>query len=209
MFIGDFEKSASWSYKAVKGCKRFLDRVWNLSETQTSSVSDGLNNMANDSQANDEISNAHEISVHRAIKKVGSDIENIKFNTAIATLMALVNEFYAVPPSRGDMKVLLSLLSPFAPHITEELWELQGFNGFASNQAWPEYDENKTLESEVEIAVQILGKLRRTVKAPLDADEETLISAAVNNEKIARLIAGKSIIRTIVVKNKLVNLIVK
>jgi len=209
MFIGDFEKSASWSYKAVKGCKRFLDRIWNLSETYISGINDGQNITTSDNQTSDEISITHEISVHRAIKKVGNDIENIKFNTAIATLMALVNEFYAVPPSRGDIKLLLTLLSPFAPHIAEELWEAHGFNGFASTQAWPEYDESKTLESEVEIAVQILGKLRGTVKAPLDADDETLISAAVNSEKIARLIEGKSIIRTIVVKNKLVNLIVK
>jgi len=113
-----------------------------------------------------------------------------------------------MPPSRGDIKILLTLLSPFAPHIAEELWEAHGFDGYASTQAWPEYDESKTLESEVEIAVQILGKLRGTVKAPLDADDETIISAAVTNEKIARLIEGKSITRTIVVKNKLVNLIV-
>ena len=194
MFIGDFEKTAPWSQNAVKGCKRFLDRVWNVAEKPL---------------AGDEISPAHELAMHRAIKKVGSDIENLKFNTAIATLMALVNDFYDKQPSKGDIKTLLKLLSPFAPHLAEELWELQGFEGYAAAQAWPEYDEAKTIDSECEIAVQIGGKLRSTVRVALDSDDSVVIEAAKADEKIAKNIEGKEIIRTIVIKNKLVNLIVK
>jgi len=194
MFIGDFEKAAPWSQNAVKGCKRFLDRVWNISEKKL----DG-----------DDISEAHELAVHRAIKKVGADIENLKFNTAIASLMALVNDFYDKEPSRGDIKTLLTLLSPFAPHIAEEIWENQGFEGLAAAQSWPEYDEAKTIDSQCEIAVQIGGKLRSTVQVPLDSDDNVVIEAAKADDKIIRYIEGKEIIRTIVVKNKLINMIVK
>jgi len=194
MFIGDFEKAAPWSQNAVKGCKRFLDRVWNLAETKT---------------GGDEISPIHELAIHRAIKKVGGDIESLKFNTAIATLMALVNDFYETPPSRADIKMLLTLLSPFAPHTAEELWERQGFKGRAAKEPWPQYDEAKTIEAECEIAVQIGGKLRGTVKAPLDSDNDTILGIAKADEKIARIIDGKEIVRTIVVKNKLINLIVR
>jgi len=194
MFIGDFEKAAPWSQKAVKGCKRFLDRVWNISESNP---------------GGDAVSAAHELAIHRAIKKVGGDIENLKFNTAIATLMALVNDFYDKPPSRGDLKTLLMLLSPFAPHISEELWETLGFKGYASAQPWPEYDEAKTVEAECEIAVQIGGKLRGTVRVPLDSDDDSILSAALEDERISRNIEGKEIIRTIIIKNKLINLIVR
>ncbi|MCL2227019.1 MAG: leucine--tRNA ligase [Oscillospiraceae bacterium] len=194
MFIGDFEKTAPWSQNAVKGCKRFLDRVWNVAEKPLSGEG---------------ISQAHELAVHRAIKKVGSDIENLKFNTAIAALMSLVNDFYEKAPSRGDIKMLLMLLSPFAPHIAEELWEIQKFDGLAADQRWPEYDEAKTVDSECEIAIQIGGKLRGTIKIPVDSDDDFVLSAAKADEKIARNIEGKQIVRTIVVKNKLVNLIVK
>jgi leucyl-tRNA synthetase len=196
MFIGDFEKTAPWSQKAVKGCKRFLDRIWGLAAKE-------------ELESNDEISTAHEPAIHRAIKKVGSDIENLKFNTAIATLMALVNDFYDTAPSRGDLKVLLTMLSPFAPHIAEELWELQGFSGYAAEEPWLEHDESKTLESNVEIAVQIMGKLRGTINVPIDESDEVIISTAIADTKIARNIEGKEIIRTIVIKNKLVNLIIK
>ena len=195
MFIGDFEKTALWSQQAVKGCKRLLDRIWNLAEKPV--------------EGKDEISPPHELAVHRAIKKVGSDIENLKFNTAIATLMALVNDFYETAPSRGDIKVLLTMLSPFAPHIAEELWEKQGFGGYAADQRWPEYDESKTIEAEREIAVQIGGKLRGTVIVPTDSDDEAVLNAAISDERIKRIIEGKNIVRTIIVKNKLINLIVK
>ncbi|MBR5381738.1 MAG: leucine--tRNA ligase, partial [Oscillospiraceae bacterium] len=194
MFIGDFEKAAPWQDNAVKGCKRFLDRIWNLGENPLSG---------------DALSPENESEVHRAIKKVSEDIESMKFNTAIAALMALVNKFYENAPSRGDMKALLALLSPFAPHIAEELWEIQGFEGLACLAPWPSYDESKLTESVKEIAVQVGGKLKTTVKVPLDAPDEVVLEAAKADEKIARLMQGMTIVRTIVVKNKLINLILK
>ena len=194
MFIGDFEKAAPWSSAAVKGCKRFLDRVWNLSEQKLEG---------------DDYSKANEAIVHRTIKKVGDDIENMKFNTAIAALMALVNAFYEHKPSRGDVRALLTLLSPFAPHIAEELWEIQGFEGMACETSWPAYDESKTVENEKEIAVQVNGKLKTTVVVPVDAADEVVVAAAQADEKIQKLMTGMQVVRTIVVKNKLVNLILK
>jgi leucyl-tRNA synthetase len=196
MFIGDFEKTATWSTNAVKGCKRFLDRVWNLAEKP-------LNGSA------DAYSPAHEKAIHRAIKKIGGDIETMKFNTAIAALMSLVNDFYETPPSRGDTRALLTLLSPFAPHIAEELWELQGLEGTADGDGWPEYDEAKTLDDDIEIAVQIGGKLKGTVSAARGSGEDTVLAAALADDRIARLTAGKDIARVIYVKDKLINLIVK
>ncbi|MCL2628141.1 MAG: leucine--tRNA ligase [Oscillospiraceae bacterium] len=199
MFIGDFEKTAPWSQSAVKGCKKFLDRVWNLAEIKV----DGRSTSISD------VSAEHETVIHRAVKKVGSDIESLKYNTAIATLMSLVNDFYVAAPNRAELKVLLTMLSPFAPHIAEELWELQGFEGYVSQQPWPEYDEAKTHDENVTIAVQIMGKLRGTIEAPLDCDDETLIDMVKKDSKIKANIESKEIIRTIIVKNKLVNLIVK
>jgi leucyl-tRNA synthetase len=195
MFIGDFEKAAPWSSNAVKGCKRFLDRIWNLAEKR---LSGDLS-----------YSKANERAIHRTIKKVGDDIENMKFNTAIAALMTLVNDFYDKAPSRGDIKALLTLLSPFAPHIAEELWEIQGYGGFACQAPWPFYDESMTVEARCEIAVQIGGKLKTTIMVQNDADDETVVEAAKADEKIKKLIEGREIIRTIVVKNKLINLIVR
>jgi leucyl-tRNA synthetase len=194
MFIGDFEKAVPWSSTAVKGCKRFLDRIWNLAETRL----DG-----------DACSKANESEVHKAIKKVGEDIESMKFNTAIATLMSLVNRFYESKPSRGDMEMLLALLSPFAPHVAEELWQIQGFDGLACERPWPEFDPAKTLDAEKEIAVQVGGKLKTTVMCPLDAEDEMVVAIASSDEKIARMLQGMEIVKTIVVKNKLINLIIK
>ena len=195
MFIGDFEKAAPWNDNAVKGCKRFLDRIWNLAEGRI----DG----------GEDYSAANEKEIHRAIKKVGEDIENLKFNTAIAAMMSLVNQFYDHAPGRGDIKALLTLLSPFAPHIAEELWEIQGFGGLACEQDWPQYDEAKLADDEKEIAVQVNGKLRSTVVIPVDADNDTILGIVYANEKISRLIDGMQVVKTIVVKNKLVNLIIK
>ena len=199
MFIGDFEKSASWSHNAVKGCKRFLDRVWNLAETR----------IEGRAASNDDLSAEHETTVHKAVKKVGGDIEVLKFNTAIATLMSLVNDFYITPPNKMEIKVLLTLLSPFAPHIAEELWELQGFKGYASEQPWPVFDESKTIEPSITIAVQIMGKLRGTIDIPVNSTDEFVVQAAISDEKIVKYIYGKEIRRTIVIKNKLINLILK
>ncbi len=194
MFIGDFEKAVPWSSTAVKGCKRFLDRTWNLAETRLEG---------------DNYSKPNESEIHKAIKKVGEDIENMKFNTAIAALMSLVNCFYDNKPTRGDIKTFLILLSPFAPHIADELWEIQGFKGMANQQPWPAYDESKTLDEEKEIAVQVGGKLKTTVIVPMDADDETVKQIACADEKIQKILTGMEIIKTIVVKNKLINLIIK
>ena len=194
MFIGDFEKAAAWSDNAVKGCKRFLDRIWALAEKPL---------------AGDELTPANEAAIHRTIKKVSEDIEDMKFNTAIAAMMSLVNQFYDTKPSRGDIKVLLALLSPFAPHFAEELWEVQGYGGYAMAQPWPEYDEAKTVEAMKELAVQINGKLRSTVTVPADSEDAAVIAAAQEDPKVQKAMEGMELVRTIVVKNKLVNLILK
>ncbi|MGI5937011.1 MAG: leucine--tRNA ligase [Oscillospiraceae bacterium] len=194
MFIGDFEKAVPWSSTAVKGCKRFLDRVWNLAETP-------LNG--------DGYSAANESAIHRTIKKVGEDIDSMKFNTAIAALMSLVNQFYENKPSRGDMKTFLTLLSPFAPHIAEELWEIQGFGGMACRQPWLKYDEAKTMDAEKEIAVQVNGKLRSVIVVPVDSEDSAVVEAACADEKIVRIMEGMELVKYIVVKNKLVNLIIR
>ena len=199
MFIGDFEKVATWSDDAVKGCKRFLDRVWNLADQATEEKG---------------VSEKNAPIVHKTIKKVTDDIDTLKMNTAIAALMAMVNEFYANGLSRGDLEVLLLMLSPFAPHMVEELWEQKGFAAehegeMAMQCAWPEYDESKTVASSVEMAVQVGGKLKGTITVPVDSDQDTVVAAAKENEKVAKALAGMQIIKVIHVKNKLVNLIAK
>ena len=194
MFIGDFEKAAPWSSQSVKGCKRFLDRVWNIAE----GARDG-----------DTYSEANESAIHKTIKKVSEDIENVKFNTAIAAMMALVNTYAENGANKADIKVLLKLLSPFAPHMCEELWESLGGEGFVSLAAWPEYDEAKTVDSSVEIAVQICGKVRERINVPVDADDDVVIDLACKTEKVAAALQTGKIVKSIVVKNKLVNLIIK
>ncbi len=199
MFIGDFEKTATWSDEAVKGCKKFLDRVWNLFERCGDSP---------------EYSPENEAAIHKAIKKVSSDIEAMKFNTAIATLMALVNDFYAKGLSRGDYRALMLMLSPFAPHMCEELWEMLGEQDMICRAAWPTYDESKTIAATVQIAVQVQGKLKANVVVPADAEDEAVVSAAMTEQKIARLAEGKTLVKSIVVRDKqkqlkLVNLILK
>ena len=199
MFIGDFEKVATWSDDAVKGCKRFLDRVWNLADQVTEE--DGV------SEKNAPI-------VHKTIKKVTDDIDTLKMNTAIAALMAMVNEFYSNGVSRGHFEALLLMLSPFAPHMVEELWEQKGFaakhDGKMAMQCnWPVYDESKTVASTAEMAVQVGGKFKGTIIVPVDSDQDTVVEAAKANEKVAKAIAGMQIVKVIHVKNKLVNLIVK
>ena len=198
MFIGDFEKAAAWSANAVKGCKRFLDRVWNLSEQLTEQAG---------------YSKANESGLHKTIKKVADDIEAMKFNTAIAALMALVNDFYANGCSRGDYAALLLMLSPFAPHMTEELWEDLGFaearGGMACQQAWPAYDASKTIAAEVNMAVQVGGKLRATITVPLDSEQDAVVTEAQKDPKVRKFTDGMEIVKVILVKNKLVNLIVR
>ena len=195
MFIGDFEKAAAWSANAVKGCKRFLDRVWNLA-TEQEHTGEGY-------------SKDNELAVHKAIKKVSEDIEAMKFNTAIAALMALVNDFYAKGASRGDMKALLLMLSPFAPHMCEELWELAGYGGQVCLQPWPEYDESKTVTATVQMAVQVSGKVKANIVVDAGASDEEIVAAALAEPKVAKLAEGMTLVKSIVVKGKLVSLIFK
>ena len=198
MFIGDFEKAATWSNDAVKGSKRFLDRVWNLAESASDSY---------------DVTPANEAVIHKTIKKVTEDVDSLKMNTAIAAMMTMVNELNANGCTRGDLKYLLLLLNPFAPHITEELWENLGFaaqTGKMCCQAeWPVADESKTVASTVELAVQVNGKLKGTISMPTDSEEKAVVDAALAVEKVRKATEGMQIIKTILVKNRLVNLIVK
>lgn len=194
MFIGDFEKAAPWSPKSIKGCRRFLERIWNLFEQV---------------QEGDSYSAQHEVLMNKTIKKVGEDIENLKANTAIAALMSMVNEFYDKGVNKAEYKTLLTLVSPFAPHITEELWSMLGETSVLSLEAWPAYDEAKTVESSIEIGVQVNGKLKSTVQLPVDCEQQLAIDTALADEKVKKAIEGKNIIKTIVVKNKIVNIVAK
>ncbi len=197
MFIGDFEKAVSWSNEAVKGSKRFLDRCFNLQD------------MATDDE---NISAKNESIVHKTIKKVTQDIDELKMNTAIASMMTMVNEFYANGCSKGDVRALCLLLSPFAPHMVEEMWENMGFAAkegkMAMQMPWPEYDEAKTVDATREMAVQVNGKLKSTITVPSDSEDSVVIDAACADEKVKRLMEGKQLVKTIVVKNKLINLII-
>ncbi len=197
MFIGDFEKAASWSANAVKGCKRFLDRVWTLGE-----------NVQDDAQA---YSPANASAVHKTIKKVTFDIDNLKPNTAIAALMTLLNQFGDKGCNRAELRTFLQLLSPFAPHICDEIWENHSFEGICSVSPWPSYDEAMCRDAEIDMAVQVNGKLRGAIHVEADSPDDAVIAAAQADEKVARFLEkqGGRIVKTIVVKNKLVNLIVK
>ena len=198
MFIGDFEKTASWSDEAVKGSKRFLDRCWNLMDRVTDDPEISQQNMA---------------AVHKTIKKVTGDIDELKMNTAIAALMALVNDFYAKGLSKDDLEALLKLLSPFAPHMVEEMWELMGYAAkygkMCMQMPWPDYDESKTIDATAEMAVQVNGKLKGTVVVPTDSEEAAVVAAAMALDKVKKATEDMSVVKTILVKNKLVNLIVK
>ena len=198
MFIGDFEKAVTWSNEAVKGSKRFLDRCWNLMEL---------------AQESDEISGKNASIIHKTIKKVTTDIDDLKMNTAIAALMAMVNEFYSSGLTRGDLQQLMLMLSPFAPHMVEEMWELTGYAAktgkMAMQMPWPTWDESKTVDSHVEMAVQVNGKLKGTVTVAMDSDEETVKAAALALDKVQKATGDMTVVKTILVKNKLINLIVK
>ena len=198
MFIGDFEKAVTWSNEAVKGSKRFLDRCWNLMEL---------------AQESDEISGKNASIIHKTIKKVTTDIDDLKMNTAIAALMAMVNEFYSSGLTRGDLQQLMLMLSPFAPHMVEEMWELTGYAAktgkMAMQMPWPTWDESKTVDSHVEMAVQVNGKLKGTVTVAMDSDEETVKAAALALDKVQKATGDMTVVKTILVKKKLINLIVK
>ncbi|MGO5094888.1 leucine--tRNA ligase [Agathobaculum sp. LCP25S3_E8] len=194
MFIGDFEKAAPWSPKSIKGCRRFLERVWGLAEKV---------------QEGDEYSKQHEVLMHRTIKKVGEDADNLKANTAIAALMTMLNEFYDKGVNKAEYMTFLTLLNPFAPHITEELWQQMGGEGLLSVAPWPVYEEAKTVEDTVEMAVQVNGKLKCTIKLPVDCDKQVAIDTALAEEKVQNAIAGKEMVKQIVVPGKIVNLVVR
>ena len=194
MFIGDFEKSAPWSSTSIKGCRRFLERVWALQDKAV----DG-----------DSYSPRLESSMHKAVKKVTDDIEEMKFNTAIAALMALINDNGNEPINKAELATFVLLLSPFAPHISEEIWEQQGFGGTINDQHWPTYDESKCVDSTVEIVVQINGKVRAKLNISPDAEAADVIAAAKADEKIAAQLEGMNVIKELYVKGKLVNIVAK
>ena len=195
LFMGDYEKAAPWSENSVKGCKRFIDRVW------------GLQDIVSDKTG---FSKKLESSFHKTIKKVSSDIEGLKFNTAIAAMMTLLNEIYAAGSiTRDELRTFLLLLNPFAPHVTEEVNELLSLGSMLAVSEWPSFDESKCADDTVEIAVQVNGKLRGRISVPADISEEDAISLAKNEEKVAAEIEGRNIIKELYVKGRLVNIVAK
>ena len=195
MFVGDFEKAAPWQENGIKGCKRFLDRVWAMQEKVV---------------PGDEYSDKLRASMHKTIKKVSEDIETLKFNTAIATMMGLLNEIDAAGSlTRADYRTLLILLNPFAPHITEELYQVMGYEGVLNEQKWVEYDEKLCVEDSVEIVVQVNGKVKARFNAPVDCAKEELENLAFELPEIKALTDGKTVVKKIAVPNKLVNIVVK
>lgn len=196
MFIGDFEKAAPWSKASIRGCRRFVERYWNLQNV----LIDG-----------DKIRPELESAFNKAIKKVGEDIENIKFNTAIATLMALINDISNVKSiNKEELRIFSILLNPFAPHVTEEVYEVCKLgNGILAEAEWPEYDESKCVDESVEIVVQVNGKIKAKLNIPVDADKDAVLDLAKNDENVKKAIDGMKIIKEIVVPKKLVNLVVK
>ena len=195
MFIGDFEKAAPWSKASIRGCRRFVERYWNLQSV----LIDG-----------DKIRPELEGAFNKAIKKVGEDIENIKFNTAIATLMALINDISNVKSiNKEELRIFSILLNPFAPHVTEEVYEACKLgNGILAEAEWPEYDESKCVDESVEIVVQVNGKIKAKLNIPVDADKDAVLDLAKNDENVKKAIDGMKIIKEIVVPKKLVNLVV-
>ena len=193
MFIGDFEKAAPWSTSGIKGSARFLERVHGLLQI-VSETSD----------------NSLEKSFHKTIKKVTEDIEGLKMNTAIASLMALLNEIYEKKSiSKDELKIYITLLNPFAPHLTEEMWEIMGFEGQLNQTKWPEYDEAKTVDNEIEIVLQVNGKIKDKAVVAADASKEDLEKIALDNQNVKDAVSGKTVVKVIVVPKKLVNIVVK
>lgn len=196
MFIGDFEKAAPWNDKGIKGCRRFVERYYNLQEK----IIDG-----------DEVRPELECSIHKTIKKVSEDIENIKFNTAIASLMALMNDINAVGSiNKKEYAIFSILLNPFAPHVTEEIWSTCNLgDGMVVDQPWPEYDESKCKANEIEIAVQVNGKIKTKLMIPAEAEQAEVIALAKTDENVKKSVEGMNIIKEIYVKGRLVNIVVK
>ncbi len=194
LFMSDYTAAAPWSDEGVRGCKRFLDRVAGLTEIMTAEKEDS----------------ALESKIHKTIKKVSEDIERMKFNTAIAAMMALINDYYkAGSITRNDLEIFLKLLSPFAPHITEEIWSELGNDGFVTVAAWPEYDEEKTKDAVINYGVQVNGKLKGNIDIPAEAGQEEAVAAAKADAGVARALDGKTIVKTIFVKGKILNFVVR
>ena len=195
LFMGDYEKAAPWSKDAVKGCKRFIDRTFNLCDI----LVDG-----------DEYSKELESSFHKTIKKVSDDIETLKYNTAIAAMMTLLNDIYAKGSiTKAEFKTFITLLNPFAPHVTEEMWQIAGFEGMLNETSWPEYSEDKCKDATVEIVVQVNGKLKTKLQVSAESSQEEVLSAAKDDDKVKAAIDGKNIVKEIYVKGKLVNIVAK
>ncbi|MDD5796775.1 MAG: leucine--tRNA ligase [Oscillospiraceae bacterium] len=196
MFIGDFEKAAPWSPSSIRGCRRFVERFWNLQNI----LVDG-----------DEIRPELESSFNKAIKKVGDDIENIKFNTAIAALMALINDVTSFGSiNKKELSIFTILLNPFAPHVTEEIWEVCKLGeGIVAQQKWPEYDESKCKDETVEIAVQVNGKIKAKLNIPVDSEQDEVLNLAKSDDNVSKAIENMNIIKEIYIKGRLVNIVVK
>ncbi|MDW7662203.1 MAG: class I tRNA ligase family protein, partial [Bacillota bacterium] len=195
MFIGDFEKSVPWSDNSVKGCRRFLDRTWSLMDTVV---------------PGDDYTPSLETIIHKTIKKVSEDYETLKFNTAIAAMMSLLNDYKKVETiTHADFKMLLTLLNPVAPHISEEMWSIMDFGGMITEQTWPKFDPEKVIDSVVEMAVQINGKVRSTITLPIDASQAEAHELAMADEKIRVFTDGKQIVKEIFVPGKIFNIVVK
>ena len=194
MFIGDFEQAAPWNTQSIKGCKRFLERFFSLLD-----IADG-----------EGMTPTLEKHIHKLIKKVTSDIDAMKFNTAIAAMMGAINTIYDIGKiTKEELSVLAKLLSPFAPHVAEEIWSQLGRDGLVSLAKWPDYDDSKTVDDTVEMPVQINGKVRSVIMVPKDADKDAVISIAKADEKVSAAIAGLTVIKEIVVPGKIVNIVVK
>ena len=195
LFMGDYEKAAPWSENSVKGCKRFIDRVWGLQDIL----------VPGDSYSS-ELSSAF----HKTIKKVSEDIENLKYNTAIAALMSLINAIYEKGEiNHAELKAFVTLLNPFAPHVTEEIWEEQNFGGMLANGTWVSYDEAKCVDEEVEIVAQVNGKIKAKIMVPTDISDADAINMAKADSKVAEAISGKDIVKELYIKGRLVNIVVK
>ena len=195
MFMGAFDQAIPWSTNGAKGCRRFLDRVWRLQEM----VVEG-----------EDYSDKLRFSMHDTIKKVSQDFEAMKFNTAIAAMMSLVNEMYAVGSvTKAELATLLKLLNPVSPHITEEMWELQGLGDPIHHQPWPKWDEAALVKSEVEIAVQVAGKVRGRIMVSADMTKEQAETELPNHPDVQKILAGKTVMKVIFVPGRLVNFIAK
>ena len=194
MFMGPFDQTAPWSMESIRGCGKFLDRVWNLQDMLVEGET---------------YSAKFEKMMHKAIKKVTNDIEEMKFNTAVSTFMSMVNEFYKEKQiNKAEFRTLLQLLNPFSPHMTEELFSSLSDKTIAETP-WPTYDEAKTIDNEIQVPIQINGKVKATVSVVLDSDETTVKELVHANEAIQRQLEGKTVVKEIYVKNKIYNIVVK